>query len=216
MTQIESNPASSAVRTIRASVGPIAAAPAGPGERGDLQAELHRRLRGCRASLPRADGRSVDDDSAEQVGLAGDERVADRRLAAGSAARRGRAPPAGRPTCRARARRPRRSRRPPPGPSSASPGRRRRACRAGRRAGTRPGHADRDVDDAPAPRPPERVGDDDRRRRPRVASRTAARIRPADASGSTGSSVTIEPARRPDVARRRPRRWRTRSRGRSR
>ena len=41
MTQIESKPTSSAWRTIRARVGPMAGRAAGPGEGVDLQAELH-------------------------------------------------------------------------------------------------------------------------------------------------------------------------------
>ena len=62
-----------------------------------------------------------------------------------------------------------------------------------------PGHADRDVDDPPAPRPTERVRHDDRQVDRRAVSRTAARIRPADASGSTGSRVTIEPVAGPTL-----------------
>ena len=41
MTQIESKPTSSAWRTMRARVGPMAGRAAGPGERRDLEAELH-------------------------------------------------------------------------------------------------------------------------------------------------------------------------------
>ena len=56
-----------------------------------------------------------------------------------------------------------------------------------------PGHADRHVDDAPAPRPAERIGDDDRDVDPEPRADGRAGCAPADRSGSTGSRVTSEP-----------------------
>ena len=58
MTQIESKPTSSAVRTIRARVGPDRGGAAGPGERADLETDLHgprvrRRSVPCRGASAR-------------------------------------------------------------------------------------------------------------------------------------------------------------------
>ena len=203
MTQIESKPTSSAVRTIRARVGPIAAAP--PGHVNELIWRPTFMARGyvgspfpagTRSSRP---GRSAPGTSAEEVHRLGDERRrgrCPRRGAVGAPRTSAAGPPGDLAEGQLRGRgdlvgdRPDRGAHDPP-------------VGVGRPAqvleGQQAGGPDRDVDDPPAPRTTERIGDRSTARSTPRRSRTARRIRAAEASGSTGSRVTTEPLSGPTL-----------------
>ena len=192
MTQIESKPASSASRTIRASVGPIASGP--PGQVND----------GIWRPTFIGTGRSRRAMTTSRIVPSPSGGLAPRTSATGRPAVLPSASSAAEASSSATARTVVRITRP-----SASGWPRRSS------SGRMPGHAERDVDDAPAPRPPEAVRDDDREVDAEPGRGARPGCAPRRRRGRPGSSVTSRPSpgRR---SRRRCRRSRTRSRGASR